>query len=141
MIEYVIEERPNPTSLQTYSLFPDAVDIHPHHEQAVEEVFPFTRPSENGNYVCPKWVKSLLFKSNTISDVQKVIRFFNMGGETQLEKEHTHDPKLSYLMIEDVFLTKLSEYEFSRIEERQDDPQKVQFKIHNENGEVDIFHK
>ena len=110
-IEYAIEELPHPTRFDSYPLFPEAEDIPAAQEKIVHEIFPFSRSSEKKNFVTPNWVKSLLFKMNTMQKVPEIIKFFNKGGEAQMEVDHPHDHKLSFLQIEDILLRPFSKYE------------------------------
>ena len=52
---------------------------------AVEHLFPFTQNSKGKTMKCPNWAKALLFRYNTLEDVERIIKFFNKGGECEKE--------------------------------------------------------
>lgn len=62
-----------------------------------------------------------------------------MGGDTKNEKEHPHDQKISFLLIEDIFLQSMSKSDFQNIEGETS----IEFIIHpsKTDGEKMIKHK
>ena len=67
-----------------------------------------------------------MYKYHTLEQVERMIKHFNMGGEAIKEKEHPHDQKISYLLIEDVFLQPMTRYEYDQL----GGDQKIDFVIH-----------
>ena len=101
IIHYYIQEK-QPDSKFNEIAYPDKLDKRI--EVAVAKQFPFSKNSKGRTMQCPNWTRSLLYKYNILYEVEKMIKYFNMGGEAIKEKDHAHDQKLSYLLIQDVFL-------------------------------------
>ena len=74
--------------------------------ERTQEVFPFTN-----NKIIPVWTKSLLFNSNKIKEMPRVIKHINSsveqhipGGQDSLEFN-----RISNLLMQDIFLKPLSD--------------------------------
>ena len=134
-IRYYIEERPIDTTFSESKCYPD--EISKVQQEAVERLFPFTKNSSNKTLTCPNWAKALMYKIHILQEVEKMVKHFNMGGEAVREKEHPHDQKISYLLIEDVFLQPMTKYEFDQVK----GDQKIDFVIHplKKDGETKTF--
>ena len=63
----------------------------------------------------PNWAKAILHKWYTLEEPEKIIKYFNMGGEAQRIKDHPHDQKISYLLIEDIFVQAMTLFEYEQI--------------------------
>lgn len=113
-IHYYIEEKSLKESIKEITVQPDKLDDRV--IRAVENLFPFTRSSAKKTLTCPNWAKSLLYKFNTLEEVEKMIKYFNMGGESRKERDHPHDQKISYLLIQDVFLQGFTRYEYESVD-------------------------
>ena len=70
-------------------------------EERVAKMFPFSKGE-------PHWAISLLLESNNIDDVEKVIQFYNAGGEMLQGKEdmkQSHQQRVSFMTIHDIGIT------------------------------------
>jgi hypothetical protein len=54
-------------------------------ESQVHKFFPFTKTDSSPHFFVPNWIKSLLYQFYTIKDTKKVIKYFNNGGNIDLD--------------------------------------------------------
>ena len=54
-------------------------------QSEVNKFFPFTKTDSSLHFKVPNWIKSLLYQYYTIKDTKKVIKYFNNGGNIDLD--------------------------------------------------------
>ena len=102
-VMYQVNDLTTVPSLDSKVVYGDAITKET--EEIVARMFPFSKGE-------PHWVISLLLENNNIDDVEKVIQFYNAGGEMLHGKEdmkQSHQQRVSFMTIHDICITAMQQ--------------------------------
>ena len=63
-------------------------EVPEEHVKQINRFFPFTKAENSEHFRVPNWIKSLLYQYYTIKDVKKIIKYFNNGGNIDIDEPY-----------------------------------------------------